>query len=82
MAAGGAMLVLIAVAVEPGATDVFRGAWGIQAWLGWLFLMLIGSVVAYMIYMRLPRQRGRFRREGILFRFACHRGARRCRRPG
>jgi len=52
------MLVLIAVAVEPGAANVLRVALGIQAWLSWLFLMLFGSVVTDIIYLPLPRHWG------------------------
>ena len=67
MAGGGAALVLLAVAVEPDATHALRGAWGTQAWLGWLFLVLFGSLVAYTIYLRLLRDWGPVRAGSYAF---------------
>jgi len=52
MAAGEAMLVLIAVAVEPSAMNALRSACSIQ---GWLSLVLFSSLVANTVYMRLLR---------------------------
>ena len=60
-------MVLIAVAFEPGAAEAFRGAWGLQAWLGWLFLVLFGSLVAYTIYLRLLRDWGPVRAGSYAF---------------
>ena len=67
MAGGGAALSLLAVAVEPDATHALRGAWGTQAWLGWLFLVLFGSLVAYTIYLRLLRDWGPVRAGSYAF---------------
>ena len=67
MAWGGAALVLLAVAFEPGAVTAIRGAWGYQAWLGWLFLVLFGSLVAYTIYLRLLRDWGPVRAGSYAF---------------
>jgi len=64
---GGAVLVLLAVAIEPGATEALYGAWGYQAWLGWLFLVLFGSLVAYTIYLRLLRDWGPVRAGSYAF---------------
>lgn len=66
-AAGGVALVLIAVAFEPGATMALHGAWGLQAWLGWLFLVLFGSLVANTIYLRLLRDWGPVRAGSYAF---------------
>lgn len=67
MAAGGVALVLLAVALEPGATTALLGAWGYQAWLGWLFLVLFGSLAAYTIYLRLLRDWGPVRAGSYAF---------------
>jgi drug/metabolite transporter (DMT)-like permease len=50
---GGLALTALALAVEPGAWAALRFDWGREAWLGWLFLVLFGSLVAYTMYMRL-----------------------------
>ena len=67
MAAGGVVLVLLALAVEPGAARALHGAWGYPAWLGWLFLVLFGSLVAYTIYLRLLRDWGPVRAGSYAF---------------
>ncbi len=67
MAAGGAVLVSLAAAFEPGAVKALHGAWGYQAWLGWLFLVLFGSLVAYTIYLRLLRDWGPVRAGSYAF---------------
>src|SRR3954447_15384522 len=67
MAAGGTVLILLAVAFEPGGADALRGAWGYQAWLGWLFLVLFGSLMAYTIYLRLLRDWGPVRAGSYAF---------------
>lgn len=55
---GGLMLAAIALAFEPDAVSALKGDWGVMAWLGWLFLVLFGSLCAYTIYMRLLRDWG------------------------
>ena len=55
---GGLALALIALAVEPGAAAALSGDWGLMAWLGWLFLVLFGSLVAFTVYMQLLRDWG------------------------
>jgi drug/metabolite transporter (DMT)-like permease len=55
---GGWALTLIALAAEPGASAALAGDWGTMAWLGWLFLVLFGSLIAYTIYMGLLRDWG------------------------
>lgn len=67
MAWGGAALVVVAVGLEPGATAALRGEWGLQAWLGWLFLVLFGSLLAYTIYLGLLREWGPVRAGSYAF---------------
>jgi drug/metabolite transporter (DMT)-like permease len=55
---GGLVLSLIALAAEPGAMAALSGDWGLAAWLGWLFLVLFGSLFAFTIYMQLLRDWG------------------------
>lgn len=55
---GGCLLTLLSLASEPGAVAALRGQWGLMAWLGWLFLVLFGSLCAFTIYMRLLRDWG------------------------
>jgi drug/metabolite transporter (DMT)-like permease len=50
---GGPVLVLMALAAEPGAVRALSGDWGLAAWLGWLFLVVFGSLCAFTLYMRL-----------------------------
>jgi len=57
-AAGGIVLLVVSLAVEPGAAVAWRGGWGALAWGGWLFLVFGGSLVAYTIYLRLLRDFG------------------------
>ena len=54
--AGGGVLVLGALAFEPGAAAAASLDWGVAAWAGWLFLVLGGSLAAYTIYMHLIRE--------------------------
>lgn len=51
--AGGLILLAGSVAFEPGARAALAGNWGLGAWLGWGFLVLGGSLVGYVVYMRL-----------------------------
>ncbi len=57
-AAGGAVLLLLALVLEPGAVAALRGGWSLHAVLGWLFLVLFGSLLAYTIFLRLLRDWG------------------------
>ena len=50
---GGVILLAGSVAFEPGARAALAGDWGLGAWLGWGFLVLGGSLVGYVVYMRL-----------------------------
>lgn len=50
---GGIVLLIGSVAFEPGARAALNGHWGLGAWLGWAFLVLFGSLVGYVVYMRL-----------------------------
>ena len=50
---GGLVLMIGALAFEPGATTAARFDWGAAAWGGWLFLVLFGSLVAFTTYLRL-----------------------------
>ena len=55
---GGALLLVAALAVEPGAVAAFGGDWGWPAFLGWLWLLLPGSLGATVIYFLLVRDWG------------------------
>jgi drug/metabolite transporter (DMT)-like permease len=55
---GGCALTSIALVAEPGAIVALAGNWGVMAWLGWLFLVLFGSLGAFTMYMRLVRDWG------------------------
>jgi drug/metabolite transporter (DMT)-like permease len=53
MLPGGLILTLGALALEPGATTAARFDWSAAAWGGWLFLVVLGSLVAFTTYLRL-----------------------------
>jgi len=55
---GGTLLLFAALAVEPGALAALRGDWGWPALLGWLWLLLPGSLGATVIYFLLVRDWG------------------------
>jgi drug/metabolite transporter (DMT)-like permease len=55
---GGTLLLLAALAVEPGAVAAVGGHWGWPAFLGWLWLLLPGSLGATLIYFLLVRDWG------------------------
>ncbi len=62
---GGLVLTLGALAFEPGALAATRFDWDIAAWVGWLFLVVFGSLVAFTAYLRLiavwgPAQAGSY----------------------
>lgn len=50
---GGLVLTLGALAFEPGALAAARFNWDLTAWLGWVFLVVFGSLVAFTAYLRL-----------------------------
>ncbi len=55
---GGAILLGLSLAFEPGAVAALGLGWGWHAWLGWLYLMLFGSLIAFALYMQLLRDLG------------------------
>ncbi len=55
---GGAVLLATSLAFEPGAHAALRLDWGLGPWLGWLYLTVVGSLVAFVLYMRLLRDLG------------------------
>jgi drug/metabolite transporter (DMT)-like permease len=67
MAGGGVILCLAALTLEPGAAHALAGNWGAPAWLGWLFLVLFGSLVAYTAYLQLVRLWGTARAGAYAF---------------
>ena len=51
---GGLALVAGSLILEPEAVaTALMGQWGWQAWAGWGFLVLFGSIIGYSLYMRL-----------------------------
>ncbi len=50
---GGSALLLLALLAEPGALAALDLRWGAAAWLGWVFLVIFGSLAAYTIYLGL-----------------------------
>ncbi|WP_420606764.1 DMT family transporter [Novosphingopyxis sp.] len=55
---GGILLLATSFAIEPGAGRALKGDWGLEAWTGWLFLVIGGSLIGYSVYMRLLRDIG------------------------
>ncbi|HEX5325652.1 MAG TPA: EamA family transporter [Acetobacteraceae bacterium] len=55
---GGLLLLLTSLAFEPGAIAALDGNWGWPAFLGWLWLLLPGSLGATVIYFLLVRDWG------------------------
>jgi drug/metabolite transporter (DMT)-like permease len=55
---GGTLLLLAALVFEPGAIAALGGHWGWPAFLGWLWLLLPGSLGATVIYFLLVRDWG------------------------
>ncbi|MFJ6322191.1 MULTISPECIES: DMT family transporter [unclassified Rhizobium] len=64
---GGAVLLLAALAVEPGAVSALSRKWGAAAWLGWSFLVIFGSLIGYTTFMRLLRDIGASRAGSYAF---------------
>jgi drug/metabolite transporter (DMT)-like permease len=67
MLAGGAVVTAGAVAFEPGAAAALDGRWGAAAWASWAFLVLFGSLLAHVIYLRLVREWGASRAGAYAF---------------
>lgn len=55
---GGVSLLAVALTVEPGSWQALRGEWGVQAWAGWLFLVIFGSLIGYSLFIMLLRDIG------------------------
>ncbi len=55
---GGGILLVFALAFEPGALIATTGNWGWPAFLAWLYLLLPGSLGATVIYFLLVRDWG------------------------
>lgn len=55
---GGLVLIVGSLAFEPGAWAALRFNWGWEAWAGWCFLVLAGSLGATVIYFFLVRDWG------------------------
>jgi drug/metabolite transporter (DMT)-like permease len=55
---GGATLLVVSLLFEPGALHALRFDWGIAVWASWLFLLLLGSLGATVIYFTLVRDWG------------------------
>jgi drug/metabolite transporter (DMT)-like permease len=64
---GGLMLLVLSVAVEPGARAALALNWGLVAWASWLFLLLAGSLGASVIYFVLVRDWGASRTGSYAF---------------
>jgi drug/metabolite transporter (DMT)-like permease len=58
MLIGGAALLLGSLGWEPNSAQSLEAFWGWPATLGWLFLLLFGSLVGYSLYMQLLRDLG------------------------
>lgn len=67
MLGGGLVLVLLALLLEPGAWAAARGDWGLAPWLAWLFLVLLGSLFAYTVFLALVRSWGASRAGAYAF---------------
>lgn len=55
---GGGLLLIAALAFEPGALAASAGGWGWAAFAAWLYLLLLGSLGATLIYLLLVRDWG------------------------
>ncbi len=67
--AGGAMLLLVSLAFEPGARAAAAGAWGLSAWFGWLYIVIFGTLIGYTFYFILLRDWGPSR--AATYAFVC-----------
>lgn len=55
---GGVVLLVAALAVEPGAWESMRLHWGWPAFLGWLYLLVPGALMSTTMYFLLVRDWG------------------------
>ena len=55
---GGAILLVLSLAFEPGAWQAMALDWGWKVWAAWLFLLLPGSLGATVVYFVLVRDWG------------------------
>jgi drug/metabolite transporter (DMT)-like permease len=55
---GGGTLLVLSLIFEPGAWHAMRFDWGVAVWASWLFLVLLGSLGATVIYFLLVRDWG------------------------
>lgn len=55
---GGLVLLAGSLAFEPGAAAALRFHWGAAAWGAWLYLLLLGSLGATIVYFYLVREWG------------------------
>lgn len=55
---GGGLLLIGSLLFEPGALAALGFAWGVPAWLAWLYLLIPGSLLSTLIYFLLVRDWG------------------------
>ncbi|MBV8399693.1 MAG: EamA family transporter [Acetobacteraceae bacterium] len=55
---GGAILLIGSLAFEPGSARALTGGWGTAALTAWIYLLLMGSLGATIIYLQLVRDWG------------------------
>jgi drug/metabolite transporter (DMT)-like permease len=55
---GGSALLTLSLLFEPGSWHALSFDWGIAAWSAWLFLLLLGSLGATIVYFLLVRDWG------------------------
>ncbi len=67
MLLGGSVLLVAALVLEPGARIGAPMAWNFATWASWLFLVLLGSIVAYTAYLELLRLWGAARAGAYAF---------------
>lgn len=55
---GGGLLLIGALAFEPGAWTAMHLQWGMPAWLAWLYLLIPGALMSTLVYFLLVRDWG------------------------
>jgi drug/metabolite transporter (DMT)-like permease len=55
---GGLVMLLVSLAIEPGAWDSMRFHWGWPAFLAWLYLLIPGALLSTTMYFLLVRDWG------------------------
>ena len=55
---GGVVMLLVSLAIEPGAWDSMRFHWGWPAFLAWLYLLIPGALLSTTMYFLLVRDWG------------------------